>query len=204
MEEMNSKILKAVALIVFVYAISAVTLFAEEPGTSATAGTAPAAVVTSEKAVAPTYIGSAKCKICHKGEKNGNIFEAWEGSAHAKSMAVLVEKGEDKNPACLACHTTGCGAGGYGAEGMAEVDLGSVGCEACHGPGSEYKSKKVMEDPKAAVAAGLLIPNEATCTKCHNAKSPTFKGFNYAEYVAKIAHKLPEAAVETPAAEKGK
>jgi hypothetical protein len=196
---MNRKILKAVALIVFVYAFAAVTLFAEEPATSAAASTTPAAVITSDSAkTTPAYIGTGKCKMCHKGEKNGNIFETWETSKHANSMAVLVAKGEDKNPACLACHTTGCGVGGYGAEGMAEVDLGSVGCEACHGPGSEYKSMKVMKDRDAAIAAGLLIPNEATCTKCHNDKSPTFKGFNYAEYWAKIAHKLPEAAAVTP------
>jgi hypothetical protein len=198
MEKMISKFLKVAALIVFVYVLSAVTLFADEPVAPA-AGTTPTAVATPEAAaVTPTYIGASKCKMCHKGEKNGNIYEAWEASAHANSMKILVEKGEDKNPACLACHTTGYGAGGYGAEGMVEAELGSVGCESCHGAGSEYKSMKVMKDKEASLAAGLLIPNEATCTKCHNEKSPTFKGFNYAEYWAKIAHKLPEAAAATP------
>jgi len=193
---MISKLLKAAALIVFVLSLSAVTLFADEPVAPA-AGTTPEAVAAPEgAAAAPTFIGSSKCKMCHKGEKNGNIFETWEASKHANAMAVLVEKGEDKNPACLGCHTTGYEAGGYGAEAMAEVDLGNVGCESCHGAGSEYKSMKVMKDREAALAAGLLIPNEATCTKCHNEKSPTFKGFNYAEYWAKIAHKLPEAAAE--------
>jgi len=183
---MNSKILKAAALMIIVYAFSVVSLFAEEPA------------ATSEAAATPTYVGAAKCKICHKGEKNGNIFETWEASAHANSMKVLVEKGEDKNPACIGCHTTGYEAGGYGAEGMAEADLGNVGCEACHGPGSEYKTMKVMKDPAAAKAAGLLIPTEATCTKCHNDKSPTFKGFKYEEYWAKIEHKLPAAAADAP------
>jgi cytochrome c553 len=41
-------------------------------------------------------------------------------------------------------------------------------CETCHGPGSDYKSMKVMKDPTAAKAAGLILPTKATCTeKCH-------------------------------------
>ena len=67
-----------------------------------------------------------------------------------------------------------------------------MGCESCHGAGSEYKSMKVMKDREASVAAGLVIPTEETCTGCHNDKSPTFKGFDFAEYSAKIAHPNPE------------
>jgi hypothetical protein len=156
--------------------------------------------VIAEEGATPTYIGSGKCKICHKGEKNGSIWEAFEASAHAKAMDKLIEKGEQNNPECLACHTTGYGKGGYSAEDTTKADFGHVGCEACHGPGSEYKSKKVMESREASLAAGLLIPDENTCKTCHNEKSPTFKGFDFAEYWAKIVHKLPEAAPDSAAA----
>lgn len=148
-------------------------------------------------AKAPAYVGSKACKTCHMGEKKGSMWEIWLESAHSKSMAVLnVEKGEDKDPKCLKCHTTGFGAGGYGTEGLDAAlatpeGLGAVGCESCHGPGSEYKAMKIMKDRDAAVAAGMLLPDEATCTKCHNEESPTFKGFNFEEMMAKIAHKLP-------------
>lgn len=147
----------------------------------------------------PTYIGSDKCKMCHKGEKKGNVWEIWLESAHAKAMASLnAEKGEDKDPKCLKCHSTGFGTGGFGAEAMAELagaeQLGGVGCESCHGPGSEYKSMTVMKDRDAAVKAGLVIPTEATCKTCHNEESPTFKGFNFAEAWAKIVHTVPAAA----------
>ncbi|NIM00986.1 MAG: hypothetical protein GTN89_08790 [Acidobacteria bacterium] len=40
-------------------------------------------------------------------------------------------------------------------------------CEDCHGPGSEYKGLKVMEDPEQARAAGLVTPDQAFCTQCH-------------------------------------
>lgn len=175
---MNSKFLKAAALLVIAYAFVAVNLYAEEGAT-------------------PTYVGSSKCKICHKGDKNGNIWETFEAGVHANSMASLIAKGEENNPECLACHTTGYGAGGFGTEGLdpkVAEGLNHVGCEACHGPGSEYKSKTVMENHEAALAAGMIVPTEATCVKCHNEKSPTFKGFNFAEYWAKIEHKLPAAA----------
>ena len=42
-------------------------------------------------------------------------------------------------------------------------------CEDCHGPGSEYKSKKVMEDPELALAAGLVRPDRSFCSRCHKA-----------------------------------
>lgn len=40
-------------------------------------------------------------------------------------------------------------------------------CESCHGPGSEYRSLKVMKDPAAAEAAGLVKPDAAFCANCH-------------------------------------
>ena len=40
-------------------------------------------------------------------------------------------------------------------------------CEDCHGPGSAYKGKKVMEDPEQARAAGMVIPDRAFCEQCH-------------------------------------
>ena len=177
---MKSKFLKAATLLVVVYAFSTVGLFAEEGET-------------------PTYVGSKKCKICHKGDKNGNIWETWEGGVHAKAMESLIEKGEENNPECLICHATGYGEGGYGTEGLDEKiakNLAHVGCESCHGPGSMYKSKKVMEDHEASIAAGMIVPDAAGCITCHNEKSPDYKGFDFAEYWGRTMHKLPEAPVE--------
>jgi len=41
-------------------------------------------------------------------------------------------------------------------------------CEGCHGPGSEYKSKAVMEDPAKARSAGLVDPDRTFCSQCHS------------------------------------
>jgi len=186
---MTRNILKAAAVLIFVIAYAvAVTGQSSEEATASD----------------PAYVGSKKCKICHKGDKNGNIWETWEAGVHAKAMESLIEKGDDKNPECLSCHTTGYGKGGYDPEADVEkpLDLAHVGCEACHGPGSDYKSKKVMEDREAALAAGMIVPDAATCITCHNENSPTFKGFDFEEYWGRIAHKLPgDEPVETESGE---
>lgn len=133
------------------------------------------------------FVGEKKCKACHMKE-----YKVWQASDHSKAFDSL--KPEEQTKAdCLACHNTG-----HGKAAAAGAALNGVQCESCHGPGSAYKSMKVMskkaykENPEAAhkgsVAAGLLVPNEETCKSCHNEKSPTFKGFDYASAMEKIKH----------------
>jgi cytochrome c2 len=183
---MNRKLSNQLISFVFAAAfiVGSVVALAEEPAAA--------------EAKKPTYVGSKACKTCHQGEKNGKIFEQWSESKHANAMARLDSaKGETKDPKCLKCHTVGYGAGGFGEAGKEALDLAGVGCESCHGPGSEYKAMKVMKDHDASIAAGLWVPEEKTCTACHNAESPTFKGFNFKEAYAKIEHHVPPKADST-------
>jgi hypothetical protein len=129
------------------------------------------------------YVGSDKCKGCHSLPKTGAQYKSWAETKHAKSMDILKTKGEDKNEKCLECHTTG-----WGKSHEEGAKLDEVGCEACHGPASEWKAIH-QKDKEAAVSKGLVLkPNEDTCVKCHNKNSPTFKGFNFAEYAKKGVH----------------
>lgn len=171
------------------------------------------------------YVGSSKCKMCHNKTEKGAQYTKWMEGPHAgafetlksdASAKIAAGKGIAGNaweaPECLKCHTTGFGNGGYEVKGAdfwnpAEDDkdgikavnlmegLQAVGCESCHGPGSEYKSSKVKKAILAgeitAASVGLLEVNESTCLTCHNEKSPTFKGFNYEEKAAEIAHPYP-------------
>ena len=163
-----------------------------------------------EEKEVPKYIGAENCGKCHKSAKKGNQLGMWQESQHSKAYATLAseeakaiakEKGiEDpqKAEACLKCH------GGVDAaliEPVAEGKKGysveeGVGCEACHGPGSLYKSRKIMKDKEASMKVGLIIPDEKTCIKCHNEESPTFKEFKYAEMLEKVAHPYPVAEGE--------
>lgn len=134
------------------------------------------------------YVGAKKCRSCHSGVKNKNVYEKWEKAVHAKAFETLKAKGEEKNPKCLGCHVTGFNEGGYKLGAANAADFEGVQCESCHGPGSLYKSVSHMKDESEAVEQGLMIPIDALCTTCHNQNSPHFKGFNYDEYVKRITH----------------
>ena len=154
------------------------------------------------------YIGIKKCKMCHKGEKKGNIFEKWQERGHAKAYATLATeqamavakkagvKGQPQEAKeCLVCHVTGYEAASAAKMKTLTIEEG-VSCEACHGPGSAYKSLKVMKGlHKGSLKAaeyGLVAPSKEVCVKCHNPKSPTYKEFKFEEAVKKIAHPLPK------------
>jgi hypothetical protein len=123
-----------------------------------------------------TYLGADKCgRLCHKVE-----YTSWLKTKHAKAFDSL--KPEDKaKQECVQCHITG-----------GKTDLPGVQCEACHGPGSEYAKLGIMKVRDKAVAAGLVLPTEKNCVTCHNKKSPTFKGFNFAEMAPKVHDKKPK------------
>ena len=134
------------------------------------------------------YIGAAKCKMCHNKAEKGEQYNKWLASPHAKAMDAL--KGDEaKNPKCLKCHSTAsCVDQGL----VATITVAEgVSCESCHGPGSLYKVATTMKDQKLAMSKGMILPDEKVCKKCHNEESPNYKGFNFKEYSAKIAHDDP-------------
>ena len=147
---------------------------------------------TPKKVKTPEYVGEKKCKICHKAE-----HKSWLETKHATAYDTLKPE-EKKVDSCVVCHTTGFG--------VADTLFEGVQCEACHGPGSLYKSAKIMSKTKykknretqhkLALAAGLIIPDEKVCVSCHNKKSPTFKSFDFAKQKQKVAH-LPDSAKAT-------
>lgn len=136
------------------------------------------------------YVGSKKCKMCHNKPTKGAQYKQWQASKHANAMKSLSAT-EAKDPTCIKCHST------YGS-----VDKGliltlkpteGVSCESCHGAGSKYFPNAVMKNRAKSEAKGLILPTEEVCKKCHNAESPHFKGFDFAEYSKKIAHPNPMA-----------
>jgi hypothetical protein len=140
------------------------------------------------------YVGIKKCSLkpCHNSAKQGMIYDKWLETKHAHAYQTLVDKGEEKNAACIVCHTTGFGKDGGFDPAAPKDDLKNVGCEMCHGPGGDYWKMTVMKDPAKRAAAGLVEkPDEAVCRKCHNDKSPTFKGFDFKTAYSQIEHKKP-------------
>lgn len=129
-----------------------------------------------ESKPAHDYVGAKKCKFCHKVEYN-----SWLETGHAGAYDLLTDE-EKKKPECVTCHITGTTKKDELVEG--------VQCEACHGPGGDYKSPKIMSrkkwaaDPETykamAIEAGLVYPTEEDCTRCHKKEgNPNFKPFDF-------------------------
>lgn len=150
------------------------------------------------------YIGVAKCKMCHKKAKVGNQYGKWSKGPHAKTYTELAEpkskeiakkagvKGDpQKAPKCLKCHVSAYGLAKerYGKKYTQEE---GVSCEACHGAASGYKTSHIKKKAAAKKAGLIVSPDEASCKKCHNPESPTYKKFNFKEKKKKIAHPMPK------------
>lgn len=165
----------------------------------ATAGVDPATVaVVAGGESAFAYVGSKKCKKCHIKEhkswaktRMGQAFEILKPGTHKEAKEkfnIEVDKDYTADTKCLKCHTTGFGEpGGYAVPVPGNKKsirtakkLEGVGCECCHGPGSEYvkifdeilKSKRKYK-VEELYAAGLRKVDESTCKSCHNEESPT-------------------------------
>ncbi|MDH5751696.1 MAG: cytochrome c family protein [Deltaproteobacteria bacterium] len=182
-------------------------------------------VPSSAKAGDPQYIGVEGCtKKCHKKDKDGNALKAWQESKHSKTYKILGEekamkRGKENgvdNPQsdkrCLICHVTAYGESDDKFDKKFKKEDG-VQCETCHGPGSEYKKKKVMQkihkergkgDKKKESATGkklgMHFPSEETCKRCHvkeitingeTFKNPSWEEFDYAKRSDKIKHPVP-------------
>jgi len=152
------------------------------------------------------YIGTHTCAACHKGAMMGYQFSKWRTSDHARAYAVLAsdqayeiakEQGLKDAPqtsmACLKCHTTAFHQPAKGAVESYSLYEG-VGCEACHGAGSNYYPEAIMRDPRAAKAAGLKEVTRQTCLGCH--ENAHGKPFDFEEAMKKIAHPIEPPAVE--------
>jgi hypothetical protein len=149
-----------------------------------------------------SYIGAAKCKMCHNSEKAGFAYKIWSESLHAKALVSLSNAKSleyakangiadpAKDQKCLKCHSTYHSVAKDAIETMLPTE--GVSCESCHGPGSAYKTNTIMKDRALAVKNGLIVPDKATCEKCHNKENPFYKPFNYEEAVKKIAHPTPK------------
>jgi len=170
------------------------------------------------QAKSPEYVGSDKCKTCHNKADIGAQYDIWLKGSHVSSLetlktdaakAIAKKRGLKVDavsaPECLVCHVTGwANETGYSLdvdpsntrEEKTNSDLGRIGCESCHGPGSLYKSKKNMigiaDGSIDGSGLGMLKITEKTCTVCHNPKSPTYKPFDFAVRVKEVSHPVPQ------------
>jgi hypothetical protein len=112
------------------------------------------------------YIGSSKCKMCH-----GDQHKSWEEMKHSKAFDSLtpeqVKNGKHEGQACVSCHVTGYGKGGYVDEEKTPK-LKNVGCESCHGAGSLHQKAMLAAMATEEVPEDKKISKNVGCVQCHN------------------------------------
>lgn len=127
------------------------------------------------------YDGSKSCKPCH-----GYEYETWSSKAHARAFSTLEQAGSQFDPECVVCHVIGMD---YESGFISRQDTGhliNVGCENCHGPGSEHI--------RTAGATELTEP-KSTCIDCHTPDHSGDYAGNEEEKLQEIKHwREPNAA----------
>lgn len=88
-----------------------------------------------------TFVGSNACMICHND--HGDSWQVYAGSKHAQAYAALDKIAKrpslrNFDPECIRCHTVGYDHNSGFISTQKTPQLMNVGCESCHGPGSEH------------------------------------------------------------------
>jgi hypothetical protein len=123
-----------------------------------------------------SYVGAQMCQGCHLP-----AYQKWQASKHAAAWATLVDAEKDPKrygwpvtayPDCVGCHVVGYGQKSGFVDASKTPGLGSVGCEACHGPAGLHVQNPVM-NKLGKVADGLAAKR---CIQCHDSdQSPDFE-----------------------------
>ncbi len=132
------------------------------------------------------FVGSQVCADCHDRE-----YEIWQKTPHAHATDSIVHPAERSeiarhhDPECLSCHVTGWNPQEHYPyeSGYLSLDksknLLQMGCENCHGPGSDHVAAENGElgDEEKHRREMILTLDTArdTCLKCHDLdNSPAF------------------------------
>jgi Cytochrome c554 and c-prime len=136
------------------------------------------------------YVGSKYCKLCHDYEyekwmTSKQVFipglskQASLDSRHADAFAALEKVGSEYDPECVVCHAVGMQYETGYISPAKTPELKDVGCENCHGPGSEH-----LRSLGAIETSGPM----STCSDCHTAEQSGEYAANQKQYFEKIIH----------------
>jgi hypothetical protein len=138
--------------------------------------------VRGTRTLSPRYIGARACLDCHGEPAHASQYVAWLQSRHAHAYwrlaadwALVLARQRPhyqdlerptEDSRCLLCHVTGR----QDDDALFAVSFRSqegIGCESCHGPGSEYATMENMAAHQSYLDHGGRVPDTATCRGCH-------------------------------------
>jgi len=120
------------------------------------------------------YIGSSKCRLCHR-----DFFLGRKGDKHDQTFKRLTDSDQQRSPQCLVCHSTGYGVKSGFVSISKTPRLVNVQCEGCHGPGNIH----MLSNSAGGFLAGTDRPEilKKMCKSCHSQRwSHSYKNFDEA------------------------
>jgi len=117
------------------------------------------------------FVGSEACGSCHAAQ-----YQQWLTTQHAHAFATLQRVQKDATPECVQCHVVGYQRPSGYVNATASLKLQNVGCEACHGFGTQHQM--------FAKSGGKVA--ESVCLSCH--KPANDQGWNYAAKLPRVSH----------------
>lgn len=142
------------------------------------------------------YVGTEQCATCHIDAAN-----FWKKTNHAHAFETLVKRDKEYDPTCVGCHQVGYEKPGGSVVGKwtdtatlagnpITKDLRNVGCENCHGPGSNHIESIMKGQGKADIDRAST---QTTCmSSCHVPEhSPKFNYSVYREQILGPGHGKP-------------
>jgi len=108
------------------------------------------------------------CKNCHP-----STSKDWKKTAHSNAFSLIA--GQENNPVCLRCHTTGFDTSvkNRGFDENNSKKLRDVECESCHGPAATFGPHgpsgkgKIRKNKNVKFKRTLLALNSEGCGYCH-------------------------------------
>lgn len=130
--------------------------------------------------VVPKYVGSETCRKCHRSE-----HKVWKASKHSHAYEALLTAEKpglrQYDAECIVCHTVGFGYESGFTSATETPQLKGVGCESCHGPGSEHIKNKydekwhklmnpwrLAEDATELEKQQMKLRIDRFCQQCHD------------------------------------
>ena len=119
-------------------------------------------VAASAAAQEASYVGDVACRDCHESLYESFLIMCPKKSQPSEGFPKLLSDfSEEQRMFCYSCHVTGAGSPGGFVDFEDTPEMGHVGCETCHGPGSTHAE---FGDP----ADIIRHPGMEGCTACHN------------------------------------
>ncbi len=125
-----------------------------------------------------TYVGTEACIACHE-----DAAEIWSKTRHAQAFEALRKRESASDPQCIGCHTIGFGKPSGYRRSMAGAELVNVGCESCHGPGSEHVQQRTAGDGALFRFRPL---GAGDCKRCHYGEFS--RPFAWDDFWPSVAH----------------